>query len=51
MGIVVCFLSHGNHQFLSTSSVQIVVSHMVANFYGDITDKKTAAVHFEKDVP
>lgn len=41
LGIEVCFLSHGNHQFLSTNSVQIIVFHMKRHFYGEITGEKT----------
>lgn len=39
LGTQVCFLSHANHQFLSTDSVQITVFHTKTNFYGEITGK------------
>lgn len=52
MGIEVCFLSHGNHQFLSTSSVQITVFYMETHFCGEIAKKQKmtnrTAVHLGK---
>lgn len=51
LGIEVCFLSHGNHQFLSTNPVQITAFHTKTHCYGEITvrgrKKKRAAVLLE----